>query len=133
MEPKPISSPINYPAYFLHNLALKHRHRRNVLVFSAYLSIKVYRVTQITTYSRVRNKRTPLNKHSPWNIWQKIINIAPWINVAPSYIFSRQFESFIHSQSKRKLKNVKKFFKKSKSINVAPFNKDVALGKNLKN
>ena len=22
-------------------------------------------------YSRVRNKRTPLNKHSPWNIWQK--------------------------------------------------------------
>ena len=20
-------------------------------------------------YSRVRNKRTPLNKHSPWNIW----------------------------------------------------------------
>ena len=24
-----------------------------------------------STYSRVRNKRTPLNKHSPWNIWQK--------------------------------------------------------------
>ena len=23
------------------------------------------------SYSRVRNKRTPLNKHSPWNIWQK--------------------------------------------------------------
>ena len=22
-------------------------------------------------YSRVRNKRTPLNKHSPWIIWQK--------------------------------------------------------------
>ena len=25
----------------------------------------------ILKYSRVRNKRTPLNKHSPWNIWQK--------------------------------------------------------------
>ena len=80
-----------------------------------------------------RRDLTHLDATPSWNIWQKTINIAPRINVAPSYIFSRQFESFIHSQSKRKLKNVKKFFKKSKSINVAPFNKDVALGKNLKN
>ena len=34
---------------------------------------------------------------------------------------------------KRKLKILKKFFKNQKSINVAPFNKDVAPGKNLKN
>ena len=33
----------------------------------------------------------------------------------------------------RKLKSLKKFFKDKKSINVAPFNKDVAPGKKLKN
>ena len=27
--------------------------------------------SETNNYSRVRNKRTPLNKHSPWNIWQK--------------------------------------------------------------
>ena len=31
------------------------------------------------------------------------------------------------------LKILKKFFKNQKLINVAPFNKDVAPGKNLKN
>ena len=30
-----------------------------------------YQVGHQTTYSRLRNKRTPLNKRSPWNIWQK--------------------------------------------------------------
>ena len=26
---------------------------------------------EICDYSRLRNKRSPLNKRSPWNIWQK--------------------------------------------------------------
>ena len=34
---------------------------------------------------------------------------------------------------KRKFKSLKKIVKNQKSINVAPFNKDVAPGKNLKN
>ena len=34
---------------------------------------------------------------------------------------------------KRKLKIVKKSFKNQKLTNIAPFNKDVAPGKNLKN
>ena len=28
-------------------------------------------------YSRFRKGRTPLKKCSPWNIWQKRINVAP--------------------------------------------------------
>ena len=28
-------------------------------------------------YSRVPNKRSPLNKHSPWKNWQKTINVPP--------------------------------------------------------
>ena len=56
-------------------------------------------------YSRVRNKRTPLNKHSPWNIWQKQLNKSiPLLN-------SREFDSFILSQRKRNLKILKKVFK----------------------
>ena len=39
----------------------------------------------------------------------------------------------MHSQRKKKSKILKKFLKNQKSINVAPFNKDVAPGKNLKN
>jgi hypothetical protein len=60
------------------------------------------------------NKHSPLNKRSPLSN-------------------NRQLESFIHSQRKRKLKSLKKFLKTQKSINVAPFNKDVAPGKTLKN
>ena len=37
---------------------------------------------------------------------------------------------YIHSQRKRKLKILKKFFKDKNSINVAPFDKDLAHGKN---
>ena len=65
------------------------------------------------TFSK-NNKYSPLNKRSP------LLN-------------SRQFDSFIHSQRKRKLKILKKLFKNQKSINIASFNKDVAPGKNLKN
>ena len=33
----------------------------------------------IIFYSRVWNKRIPLNKHSRWKIWQKKISVAPII------------------------------------------------------
>ena len=39
----------------------------------------------------------------------------------------------MRSQRKRKLEILKKCFEDQKSINVAPFNKDVAPGKNIKN
>ena len=35
----------------------------------------------------------------------------------------------MHSQRKRNLKSLQKFLKNQQSINVAPFNKDVAPGK----
>ena len=73
----------------------------------------------------------PLNKRSPWNIWQN--NKHSPLNKRSPLLKSRQFESFIHTQMKRKLKSLKKFFKNQKSIDVAPFNKDVAPRKNLKN
>ena len=32
---------------------------------------EVFSFFDFFTYSRVWNKRTPLNKHIPWKIWQK--------------------------------------------------------------
>ena len=32
---------------------------------------KIHKVSDLFMYSRVWNKRTPLNKRSPWKIWQK--------------------------------------------------------------